>query len=185
MPKRRSSSQRLRNAVEAMPPAVREAMLRGIAENEIIVGAYVDNATGGICPMLAAHRCGERTAFDTFARAWDQFTNADPKHPRPATRREIRALRGYLERGMIGDEISGTPLGLEVRDVQATRRRLAEADARDDAAVTVDDVLAGAHAEAEQERSERLAREHAETPAEPAPVEPAPAEPARNERAAH
>jgi hypothetical protein len=146
-----------------MPPATREAMLRGIAENEIIVGAYVDNHTGGICPMLAAHRCGERTSFDTFARAWDQFTDADPKKPRPATRREIRALRGYLERGMIGEEVSGTPLGQEVRDVQATRRRLAEADARDDAAVTVEDVLAGAHAEAEQERSERLAREHAES----------------------
>jgi hypothetical protein len=67
---------------------------------------------------------------------------------------------------MIGEQISGTPLAQEVRDVQETRRRLAEADAREDVGVSVEDVLAGAHAEAEQERSERLAREHSE--AEPA-----------------
>ena len=84
-------------------------MLRGIDDNEIIVGAYVDNHSGGICPMLAAHRCGERTTFGTFARAWDQFTDADPKKPRPATRREVRALRSYLENSLVGDDISGRP----------------------------------------------------------------------------
>jgi hypothetical protein len=168
VPKRRSSAQRLRASVEAMPPATRAAMLRGIDENEIIVGAYVDNHSGGICPMLAAHRHGERTAFGTFARAWDQFTRADPKKPRRATRREIRALRSYLERGMIGGEISGTPLGNEVRDVQASRRRLAEAEAREGADRSVEQMLSEAQAEAEQERSEQLAREHDAT--EPALV---------------
>ena len=112
-----------------MPLATREAMLRGIADAEIIVGAYVDNSTGGICPMLAAHRNGGRTNFGTFARAWDGFTRANPKRPRRATRREVRALRSYLERSLIGPDVAKTPLGREVRDVQASRRRLAEAAA--------------------------------------------------------
>lgn len=112
-----------------MPLVTREAMLRGIADSEIIVGAYVDNPTGGICPMLAAHRNGGRTNFGTFARAWDQFTRANPKKPRRATRREVRALRTYLERSLIGPDIAKTPLGREVSNVKATRRRLYEAEA--------------------------------------------------------
>ena len=47
-------------------------MLRGIATNRIIVGAYVDRSSGGICPMLAAHRNGGRTDVAAFARAWDE-----------------------------------------------------------------------------------------------------------------
>ena len=46
-------------------------MLRGIDANPIIVGAYVDRASGGICPMLAAHRNGGRTSLASFARAWE------------------------------------------------------------------------------------------------------------------
>ena len=72
-------------------------MLRGIRGNEIIVGAYVDNATGGICPMLAAHRNGARTNMGTFARAWDEYTGADAKKPRRASFREVHALQDYLE----------------------------------------------------------------------------------------
>ena len=53
----------------------REAMLTGIRSHEIIVGAYSDRA-GGVCPMLAAHRCGGRTSFISFARAWDRFARA-------------------------------------------------------------------------------------------------------------
>jgi hypothetical protein len=154
-----------------MPLATREAMLEGIADNEIIVGAYVDNKTGGICPMLAAHRCGGRTNFETFALAWDQFTHANVKKPRRATRQEIRALRGYLERSLIGAEVSDEPLAGAVREVQASRRRLAEAEAREDANVTVEQVLveagaseiaARAAAEAEA-RAERRARELTES----------------------
>ena len=70
-------------------------MLRGIDSNRIIVGAYVDSTSGGICPMLAAHRNGGRTSVATFARAWDEYTLA--KRPRRATRREVRTLRTLLE----------------------------------------------------------------------------------------
>jgi hypothetical protein len=70
-------------------------MLRGIDTNRIIVGAFVDSSSGGICPMLAAHRNGARTSVAQFARAWDTYTSA--KRPRRATRREVRTLRSLLE----------------------------------------------------------------------------------------
>jgi hypothetical protein len=70
-------------------------MLRGIETNRIIVGAYVDPKSGGICPMLAAHRNGGRTDVAAFARAWDEYTN--PYRPRRATRREVTKLRSLLE----------------------------------------------------------------------------------------
>jgi hypothetical protein len=70
-------------------------MLQGIDSNRIIVGAYVDPRSGGICPMLAAHRNGGRTSVASFARAWDAYTGA--KRPRRATRQEVRTLRAILE----------------------------------------------------------------------------------------
>jgi len=82
-------------AIEALPAHTKEAMLRGIETNRIIVGAYVDSNSGGICPMLAAHRNGGRTCVASFARAWDSYTGA--KRPRRATRREVNTLKGLLE----------------------------------------------------------------------------------------
>lgn len=82
-------------AVERLPRHTKEAMLRGIETNRIIVGAYVDPRSGGICPMLAAHRNGGRTSVASFARAWDEYTGA--RRPRRATRREVRTLRSLLE----------------------------------------------------------------------------------------
>jgi hypothetical protein len=145
--KRRNNAQRLRNAVYAMPARTKAAMLRGIRSNRVIVGAYVDKR-GGVCPMLAAHRNGGRTNFGTFARAWDAYTGANQRKPRRASRREVRTLEGYLEISLIRDGIEfdsdtdpDRPLGDEVRDIQATRRRLAEAEARGGSDVSVEDVL--------------------------------------------
>jgi hypothetical protein len=76
-------------------------MLRGIDANPIIVGAYVDRESGGICPMLAAHRNGGRTSLASFARAWDRYTCA--RRPRLATRREIRTLRALLVSSLATD----------------------------------------------------------------------------------
>ena len=76
-------------------------MLDGIDANRIIVGAYTD-ARGGICPMLAAHRCGGRTNLASFARAWDRYTKAHGR-PRPATERELRTLRAMLETSLAED----------------------------------------------------------------------------------
>jgi len=97
----RNACLRLRAAVEAMPRHAREAMLRGIAANTIIVGAYTDPRSGGICPMLAAHRNGGRVDLASFARSWDRYTDAD--EPRPATRREIRTLVALLESSLVDD----------------------------------------------------------------------------------
>ena len=150
MAKRRNNAQRLRNAVHALPSHTKEAMLRGIRRNRVIVGAYVDKR-GGVCPMLAAHRNGGRTNFATFARAWDAFTGAG-RRPRRASRREVRTLEGYLEMALLREGIStdavlaDRPLADEVRDVQASRRRLAEADARE-SDVSIQDVLATAYAD--------------------------------------
>jgi hypothetical protein len=153
MAKRRNNAQRLRNAVYAMPSRTKEAMLRGIRSNRVIVGAYVDKR-GGVCPMLAAHRNGGRTNFGTFARAWDAFTDANRRKPRRASRREVRTLEAYLEMALLREGIAvGTdvdpdrPLADEVRDVKSTRRRLAEADAQESSDVSVEDVLATAYAE--------------------------------------
>jgi len=75
-------------------------MLDGIRSHEIIVGAYSDR-TGGVCPMLAAHRCGGRTSFISFARAWDRFTRA--KRARAATARELRALEAHLTASILSE----------------------------------------------------------------------------------
>jgi hypothetical protein len=88
----------LRQAIDCLPARTREAMLEGIGENEIIVGAYTDR-DGRVCPMLAAHRHGGRTSLASFARAWDRYTGA--RRPRPATDREVRTLRAMLEASLM------------------------------------------------------------------------------------
>jgi hypothetical protein len=82
-------------------------MLAGIDANRIIVGAYTDRQ-GGICPMLAAHRNGGRTSLASFARAWDRYTGARGR-PRPATEREITALRAMLETSLALEETPPLP----------------------------------------------------------------------------
>jgi hypothetical protein len=91
----------LRTAIDCLPTRTREAMLEGVRSNEIIVGAYTDR-TGGVCPMLAAHRCGGRTDFLSFARAWDGFTGARGR-ARRASERELRVLTTHLEASLVQD----------------------------------------------------------------------------------
>jgi len=110
----RNACMRLRAAVEAMPRHAREAMLRGVESNTIIVGAYTDPASSGICPMLAAHRNGGRIDLASFARSWDRYTDADG--PRLATGREIRTLVALL-RSSLDDDV---PL----HDIEPPRRAL-------------------------------------------------------------
>lgn len=169
MGKRRNNAQRLRNSVNAMPNGTKQAMLTGIRSNRVIVGAYVDKR-GGVCPMLAAHRNGGRTNFGTFARAWDAFTRANPRKPRRASRLEVRILENYLETALIREGIGGEtlpdrPLAEEVREVKATRRRLAAAEARDASDLSVEDVLVTAyeeHAHAEERLPEPASPDSAE-----------------------
>lgn len=151
MAKRRDNAERLRRAVEALPRHTKQGMLDGIRTNRVIVGAYTDKR-GGVCPMLAAHRNGGRTNFGTFAKAWDAFTGA--RRPRRASAREVRTLRGYLEVALIREGVAPAqpdwtaspwaaerPLADEVREVQASRRERAAAEAREHAGVTIEELL--------------------------------------------
>jgi len=103
-------------------------MLEGVRVNDIIVGAYTDRK-GGVCPMLAAHRCGGRTDFLAFAHAWDRFTKA--KRPRLATEREVQTLVSYLKASLMDAEgFGGDDLAGAIADHQAMSRRRREREAR-------------------------------------------------------
>ena len=121
----RHPAQRLRASIEALPQRTKEAMLRGIDANRIVVGTYVDSESGGICPMLAAHRNGGRTSLASFARAWDAYTGA--KRPRRATWREVRALRSLLESSLARQDL---PAEGSIAELAAQIRAEREALAR-------------------------------------------------------
>jgi hypothetical protein len=113
-------------AIDCMPRGTREAMLEGIGSNRIIVGAYTDRQ-GGVCPMLAAHRHGGRTALASFARAWDRYTNAHGR-PRPATERELRTLRAMLQASLISED-ERSELTAAVSSLKAAKERRAREEA--------------------------------------------------------
>jgi hypothetical protein len=110
----------LRTAIDCLPARTREAMLEGVRSNEIIVGAYTDRS-GGVCPMLAAHRCGGRTDFLSFARAWDRFTSARGR-ARRASERELRVLTTHLEASLLHEE-DRTDLGQAIAEHRELRAR--------------------------------------------------------------
>jgi hypothetical protein len=116
MSRARSPIEDLRLAIDCLPVRTRRAMLEGIRTNEIIVGAYADRA-GGVCPMLAAHRCGGRTSFISFARAWDRF--AGSRKARRATVRELRILEGQLEASLLAED--PLDLGAAIAEHEALR----------------------------------------------------------------
>jgi hypothetical protein len=127
MRSRRSAREDLRRAVECLPRRTRVAMLEGVHANDIIVGAYVDRK-GGVCPMLAAHRCGGRTDFLSFAHAWDRFTHA--KRARRATEREVAVLVSYLEASLLSDDLGvAADLRGAIADHQSAARRRREREA--------------------------------------------------------
>jgi hypothetical protein len=120
----RDPARRLRATIDRLPNRTKEAMLRGIAANRIVVGAYVDPRSGGVCPMLAAHRNGGRTDVAAFARAWDEYTGA--KRPRRATRREVRTLRTLLEESLDMDTgLERTSIAELAAQIRAEREQLA------------------------------------------------------------
>ena len=113
-------ARQLRTAIDCLPLDTRRAMLDGMDANRIIVGAYTDRE-GGVCPMLAAHRHGGRTALASFARAWDRYTGAG-HGPRPANDRELRTLRTMLEASIAIESGAGQgELGRAIADYRASR----------------------------------------------------------------
>jgi hypothetical protein len=121
---RRSSIEDLRLAIDCLPVRTRMAMLAGVRDNEIIVGAYSDRH-GGVCPMLAAHRNGGRTDFISFARAWDRF--AGGKRARRASERELTVLVSHLEASLMADDDVDLGGAVSAHQALARERRAREA----------------------------------------------------------
>jgi hypothetical protein len=71
--------------------------------------------------MLAAHRNGGRTSLGSFARAWDRYTGVRRRRPRPASDRELNALRTMLEASIALDELPA--FSDVVQEAQARRAR--------------------------------------------------------------
>src|SRR5271166_196689 len=118
--RRNSYVEGLRLAIDCLPVATREAMVRGVRANDrIVVGAYVDEL-GGVCPMLAAHRAGGRTDFLSFAKSWDRFTRARGR-ARQATAREVGILLAHLEDSLL--EETGSQLDLAIAEHRELRSR--------------------------------------------------------------
>lgn len=145
----RRPAHELRVAIDCLPMETRSAMIDGVDEERIIVGAYTDR-NGGACPMLAAHRRGGRTSFASFARAWDRYTRAGSTS-RSASERELRTLRTMLEASM----------ALEIRGRGALSDAIAEHEALQ-ARTLREDVAA----RAERAAIEREAAEHEAAEAE-------------------
>jgi hypothetical protein len=110
----------LRTAIDCLPLTTRKAMLGGVESNRIIVGAYTDRS-GGVCPMLAAHRNGGRTSLASFARAWDRYTGVRARKARPATERELGTLTAMLEASIALAELPG--MSEVVREAKAARAK--------------------------------------------------------------
>ena len=115
---RHRSIQELRHAIDSLPLRTRVAMLEGIEEGEIIIGAYTSD--DGDCPMLAAHRRGGRTNAEGFARTWDTFGGANGRRARRATSRELLILTTHLELSLQADRDPAPDLALAI----AEHRRL-------------------------------------------------------------
>jgi hypothetical protein len=118
----RRRTERMRAVVDCLPYETKLAMLDGLDRYDIIAGAYSDR-NGRVCPMLAAHRCGGRTDFRSFARAWDRFTGVG-KRARQASERELRTLRAHLESSVWKEELERDRL------THQPARRLPEAQAK-------------------------------------------------------
>jgi hypothetical protein len=113
----------LRTAIDCLPLNTRKAMLGGVESNRIIVGAYTDRS-GGVCPMLAAHRNGGRTSLASFAHAWDRYTGIRGRKARPATERELNTLRTMLEASIALDELPTVSEVVREAKAQRAARRL-------------------------------------------------------------
>jgi hypothetical protein len=105
-------------------------MVEALDDTRIIAGAYTDGS-GGVCPMLAAHRKGGRTNLASFARAWDAYTGASGM--REASDRELRTLRAMLEASLYYEEREEDLAGAaaKARELAGEREERAALDTRE------------------------------------------------------
>jgi hypothetical protein len=121
----------LRRAIDCLPVRTRQAMLVGIQNNTIVVGAYA--IEDGVCPMLAAHRNGGRTDFIAFARAWDEYcfrgVRQRRRKPRLATPTELATLRAHIETSLLAEEtVDLAGAVAQHQDLMARRELVARAE---------------------------------------------------------
>ena len=131
--RRQATIEDLRQVIDSLPRDTRVAMLDGIRQNDIIVGAYTDH--GGICPMLAAHRAGGRASCISFAKAWDAFAfrGARKRLTRRATRRELLVLTSHLEVSLLDDDGATSDLGAAIAEQEELVQACPADDRRGDA----------------------------------------------------
>jgi len=125
--------------------------------NTVITGAFSDGT--GVCPMLAAHRNGGRTACVSFPEAWDTFCGVHGRNiTRPATQEEVSVLRAQLEESI--SYKADTSLADAITDhLESVDRRRRMARLASDAPLD----LRGAIKEHKETARERRAREATET----------------------
>jgi len=147
----------LRRSIDLLPERTRQAMLSGVMSNTVITGAFSDGS--GVCPMLAAHRNGGRTACVSFPEAWDTFCGVHGRNiTRPATQEEVMVLRGQLE-DSLSDRGGDTTLADAINEhLASVERRRREARMQSDAPLD----LAGAINEHKETARERRSREATE-----------------------
>lgn len=120
----RGPAQELRATIDRLPLHVRQGVLDGIKGQRIIAGAHAD-ATGGVCPMVAADvpwRSVSQTSVanaQEAARAWDRYAEVGSSS-RTATKRQLLALTAMLEVSIL-QETDGTEMPL--RDAIAEYER--------------------------------------------------------------
>lgn len=147
----------LRRSIDLLPERTRQAMLSGVMSNTVITGAFSDGT--GVCPMLAAHRNGGRTACVSFPEAWDTFCGVHGRNiTRPATQEEVSVLRAQLEESI--SYKADTSLADAITDhLESVDRRRRMARLASDAPLD----LRGAIKEHKETARERRAREATET----------------------
>ena len=147
----------LRRSIDLLPERTRQAMLSGVMSNTVITGAFSDGS--GVCPMLAAHRNGGRTACVSFPEAWDTFCGVHGRQiTRPATQQEVMVLRAQIEESLNyeGDTMLADAITDHLASVDRRRR---QARLASDAPLD----LTGAINEHKETARERRAREATET----------------------
>lgn len=130
-------------------------MLVGLQNNTVITGAF--SGSGGVCPMMAAHREGGRTSCVSFPEAWDKFTGVYGRAIcRPATEYEVGILRMQIEESLV-------PETSELAEAIAQHAAMVEGRARRDRTFAGEPVDLG-EAIHEHEATKRRQRLFAGTP---------------------
>jgi hypothetical protein len=146
----------LRRSIDLLPERTRQAMLSGVMSNTVITGSFSDGT--GVCPMLAAHRNGGRTACVSFPEAWDTFCGVHGRGiTRQATQEEVGVLRMQIQESLSyqGDTMLADAITDHLASVERRRRQ-----ARNESDAPLD--LTGAINEHRETTRQRRTREATE-----------------------